>query len=92
MAGARLPAMAVPAAAQRPADFARAVDIGGRALHLECRGAGTPAVVLESGFRTRADVWSMDFVRAGDPRPMVLPSVIDAVRRVVSAARERRAR
>jgi pimeloyl-ACP methyl ester carboxylesterase len=75
MVAALLLALAAPAAAQRPADFARAVDIGRRALHLECRGAGTPAVVLEAGFRTRADVWSTDFVRPGAPRAMVLPSI-----------------
>ena len=27
----------------------RLVDIGGRRLQLDCRGAGSPAVVLESG-------------------------------------------
>jgi hypothetical protein len=31
---------------------------GGRRLFLECRGSGSPAVVLEAGFRNDADVWT----------------------------------
>jgi hypothetical protein len=29
------------------------VDIGGRKLHINCTGAGSPTVVLESGSSTR---------------------------------------
>jgi len=36
----------------------RVVLPDGRRLFLECRGKGTPTVVLEAGFRNRADVWS----------------------------------
>ncbi len=57
-------------------DFAGLVDIGdGRRLFLECRGSGSPTVVLEAGFRTRADVWSDDLIQPDAPRTMVLPGV-----------------
>ena len=37
-------------------DFAGLVDIGGgRRLYLECRGQGSPTVVLEAGASARAD-------------------------------------
>jgi CubicO group peptidase (beta-lactamase class C family)/pimeloyl-ACP methyl ester carboxylesterase len=40
-------------------DFAGLVDIGaGRKMYLECRGTGTPTVILESGYRNDADIWS----------------------------------
>jgi pimeloyl-ACP methyl ester carboxylesterase len=40
-------------------DFARRVAIrGGRKFYLECRGSGSPTVVLEAGTGDRADVWS----------------------------------
>lgn len=34
------------------------VDIGGRSLYLDCRGAGTPTVVLESGMGDGAGAWA----------------------------------
>jgi pimeloyl-ACP methyl ester carboxylesterase len=53
-------------------DFGRVVEIGrGRGLYLECHGTGSPTVVLESGFRTDAEIWSTLTV-AGTP---VLPAV-----------------
>ena len=51
---------ATPAASPVPAsgDFAGLVDIGGgRRLWLECRGHGSPTVMLEAGYRDNADVW-----------------------------------
>ena len=40
-------------------DFSGTVDLGqGRRIYLECRGAGSPTVILESGLRTRGDNWS----------------------------------
>jgi pimeloyl-ACP methyl ester carboxylesterase len=40
-------------------DFAGLVDIGaGREMYLECRGTGAPTVILESGYRNDADIWS----------------------------------
>lgn len=41
-------------------DFAGRVKIpGGRRLHLECRGTGSPTVVLEAGTGDTSDVWTM---------------------------------
>ncbi len=64
----------VPDAAQ--GDFADLVDIGGgRRLYIECRGTGSPAVVLEAGYRSSARIWSEDLHQSGAPRPMVLADV-----------------
>jgi pimeloyl-ACP methyl ester carboxylesterase len=53
-------------------DFGRLIAIGGgRAMYLECHGTGSPTVVLESGFRTDAEIWST-LTAAGTP---VLPAV-----------------
>jgi len=62
-----------PPAAQ--GDFAGLVDIGGRRLYLECRGTGSPAVVLENGAGLGADVWSVDFGELAGSQPIVLPAV-----------------
>src|SRR5918994_2436841 len=57
-------------------DFAGLVDIGGgRRLYLEWAGEGSPTVVLEAGFRARADLWSDDLIQPEAPRTMVLPGV-----------------
>ena len=54
-------------------DFARRVAItGGRRIYLECRGTGSPTVVLEAGTGDRSDVWSTPPL---GPGPAVLPSV-----------------
>jgi pimeloyl-ACP methyl ester carboxylesterase len=59
-----------PGAAQ--GDFARRVAIaGGRRLYLECRGAGSPTVVLEAGTGDRGDIWSAPPTRG----QAVLPAV-----------------
>jgi pimeloyl-ACP methyl ester carboxylesterase len=34
------------------------VDIGGRSIYLDCRGQGSPTVVLDSGMGTGAEGWS----------------------------------
>jgi CubicO group peptidase (beta-lactamase class C family)/pimeloyl-ACP methyl ester carboxylesterase len=40
-------------------DFAGLIDIGdGRKMYLECRGSGSPTVILESGYRNNAEIWS----------------------------------
>ena len=45
--------------AQQKGDFAALVEIGdGRKMFLECRGSGSPTVILESGYRDSADNWS----------------------------------
>ena len=42
-------------------NFAGLVDIGaGRKMYLECSGSGGPTVILESGYRNDADIWSAE--------------------------------
>lgn len=56
-------------------DFAGRVDVGGgRRLYLECRGTGSPTVILESGLRTRGDNWSRKDVVPPKATP-VMPGV-----------------
>jgi|EndMetStandDraft_8_1072994.scaffolds.fasta_scaffold72859_2 pimeloyl-ACP methyl ester carboxylesterase len=67
---------ASPMADAAQGDFAGLVDIGGgRRLYLECRGTGSPVVVLEAGYRGSARLWSEDLQQSGAPRPMVLAGV-----------------
>ena len=67
-------ASSVEVAAQ--GDFAGLIDIGGgRRIYLECRGTGSPTVVLEAGYRSSARFWSEDLRQAGAPRTMVLAGV-----------------
>jgi pimeloyl-ACP methyl ester carboxylesterase len=48
------------AAGPASGDFAGSIEIdGGRKLYLECRGTGSPTVILEAGLRNRADIWSV---------------------------------
>ena len=61
-------------------DVAGLVDIDGRSLYLECRGSGSPTVILEAGFRTRADVWMDDLIQPDAPRTMVFPGVAQFTR------------
>ena len=67
------PAAASPVAAS--GDFAGLVDIGGRSLYLECRGQGSPTVILEAGLLGRSDIWSRDTKEPEGTRTMVLPGV-----------------
>jgi pimeloyl-ACP methyl ester carboxylesterase len=48
-----LPTFDVPAYAAR----GRLVAVGGRSVYLDCRGAGSPTVILETGFGGAADGW-----------------------------------
>ena len=53
-------------------DFAGLVDVGGgRKMYLECRGIGSPAVVLVAGLRGSAEDWNI----AEKPGPRVFPEV-----------------
>jgi pimeloyl-ACP methyl ester carboxylesterase len=53
-------------------DFIGLVDIGGgRKLYLECRGQGSPTVVLVGGLRASTEDWSM----TGTSAPAVFPAV-----------------
>jgi pimeloyl-ACP methyl ester carboxylesterase len=71
------PAASPPAAS---GDFSGLVDIGGRSLYLECRGVGSPTVILESGAYARADIWTRDLERPEGARTMVLPGVAEFTR------------
>ena len=76
MAGAMAPTRPAGAHASDASrgDFAGLVEIkGGRRLYLECRGRGTPTVVLESGGGDGADIWS--FRPPGFQGIPVLPAV-----------------
>lgn len=55
-------------------DFAGLIDIGGRSLYLECRGTGSPTVILEAGYGNSGDIWS-EHPEPGVPRTMALPGV-----------------
>ena len=77
-AGAALIATSLTAQAQAPpapsaaaGDFAGLVNIGDRRLYLECRGKGSPTVILEAGYRSSARLWSEDLHPSGAPRTMV---------------------
>jgi pimeloyl-ACP methyl ester carboxylesterase len=61
-------------------DFAGLVDIGGRSLYLECRGEGSPTVILESGAYARGDFWTRDLEQPEGERTMVLPGVAQFTR------------
>jgi len=64
-----------PSADAKSGDFAQTVDLGnGRRLYLECHGAGTTTVILESGLRTRGDNWSRADLLSHGGEP-VLPEV-----------------
>jgi pimeloyl-ACP methyl ester carboxylesterase len=53
-------------------DFAGLVDIGtGRKMYLECRGIGSPTVVLVAGLKGSADDWSL----AAPSKPTVFVEV-----------------
>ena len=55
-------------------NFAGLVDIGGgRKMYLECRGAGSPTVVLISGTRGAHDDWT-DLIDPKDPPGAIKPS------------------
>jgi pimeloyl-ACP methyl ester carboxylesterase len=69
----------VPASAAG-GDFSGRVDIGGRSLYLECRGSGSPTVILENGYRGSARYWTEDYIQPGAPRAMVLPGVASFTR------------
>jgi pimeloyl-ACP methyl ester carboxylesterase len=85
MLGMPIPVMAqsaTPAASPSAAsgDFAGLVDIGGRNIYLECRGEGSPTVILESGYRASGRDWSDDLLHPEAPRTMVLPDVAQFTR------------
>lgn len=66
---------ATPQATPADDDFAGLVDIGGRSLYLECRGAGSPMVILEAGAGNDGRVWDTVSLPAGTTSGAVLPEV-----------------
>lgn len=63
-------------ASQAGGDVAGLVAIGGgRRLWRECRGRGTPTVVLEAGFGNDAAIWDTVALPPGTTQPAVLPAV-----------------
>ena len=68
-------APAAPAASQQ--DLAGTVDIGGgRMMYVECRGTGSPTVVLESGLDVAGDLWDSPL----GPPPHVFPTIAQRTR------------
>ena len=53
-----IPAIARAAPAFAQGDFAGLVDVGGRKIYLECKGTGSPTVILISGYRNNAEIWT----------------------------------
>lgn len=65
--------VATPAAS---GDFAELVDVGGgRRLWLECRGQGSPTVVLESGAGNNAAIWDTIALGPDSEKMAVLPGI-----------------
>jgi len=71
----------VVAAAAEASSSGGLVDIGGRKIYLECRGTGSPTVVLISGTRGAHDDWT-DLIDPKNPNsapkpgePAVFPQV-----------------
>jgi pimeloyl-ACP methyl ester carboxylesterase len=55
--------------------FARRVALSdGRKLYLECRGQGSPTVILEAGLRNGANIWS-EKEQPSQTQPTVFPAV-----------------
>ena len=72
---------APPAASAAPAatreDLVGPVDIGGgRMMYVECRGTGSPTVVLESGLDVAGDLWESPL----GPPPHVFPTIAERTR------------
>lgn len=61
-------------------DFSGLVDIGGRKIYLECRGEGSPTVVLVAGLLSSARFWTDDLHHPDAPRTMVLPGAAQFTR------------
>ncbi len=67
------PATASPVATT--GDFAGLVGIGGRSLYRECRGEGSPTVILEAGAGNDADIWDAVALPPDSGETAVLPGV-----------------
>lgn len=56
-------------------DITGTVDIGGREIFVETRGAGAPTVVFVSGYRTSGLYWTADLIQPEAPHAMVMEGV-----------------
>ena len=56
--------------------IAEQVDLDGRSIYLECRGTGSPTVVLQSGYGNAGDIWSLTDTTA----PAVFPTLAETNR------------
>jgi pimeloyl-ACP methyl ester carboxylesterase len=67
-----------PAAATTDGDdhIAEQVDVDGRSLYLECRGTGSPTVVLHSGYGNAGDRWHL----SESTTPAVFPALAETNR------------
>ncbi len=52
-------------------DSAGLIDLGGRKMYLECRGSGSPTVILVAGLKASAEDWSI----AEKAAPAVFPEI-----------------
>src|SRR4051812_43817280 len=60
-----------------PADFAGTIDIGaGRMMYADCRGTGSPTVVLVSGLDAAGDLWDSPLT----PGARVFPAIAEHTR------------
>ena len=53
-----IPGVARAVSGPADGDFAGAVAVDGRNIHLECKGTGAPTVILISGYRNDAEIWT----------------------------------
>jgi pimeloyl-ACP methyl ester carboxylesterase len=61
--------------------FAGLIELSnGRHIYAECAGTSGPTVLLVSGYRTRADVWTDPQLGPGNGDPMVFPAVASETR------------
>lgn len=85
--GASSGSTSATASADTPGDFAQMVPIGsGRSVFLECRGTGSPTVVLVSGTGGAADEWAVA-VNPADPAAGPKPSASAVLPTVASFTR-----
>jgi len=52
---------------QTSGDFAGTVEVDGRRLYLQCKGAGGPTVILISGYCNNAEIWTTPPASGVDP-------------------------
>ncbi len=72
---------AIVDAANLQGEFTGLVQLqGGRSLYVECAGADSPTVLLISGYRSRADVWTDDLIGSGSPENAVFPAISRSTR------------